>query len=166
MTDAIVLRKRISHDLLKNGLLPAIGCAIHIVEGKVAGGGMQHVVSELALNWSMVKAETLILLEHIEPDLSPQALISMPPLDQLPSDIRDDLAKLVHENWLLSFNIPEVKKRIQNTLETADKEAAMLPDLARSDVFSSDALRQLRGFHGLCGELGVAVSSLPRTIMV
>lgn len=94
------LRARLSHDLVKNRLLPAASRMIKIVTGKVVADPVEIFDSTITTVWAEANPALTFLFESCESALSPRNYFSVEPLIHCPPSTMEWLPDLIHDLWL------------------------------------------------------------------
>lgn len=94
------LRARLSHDLVKNRLLPATSRMIKIVTGRVVADPVEIFESTVTTVWAETNPSLMFLFETCESALSPRNYFSVEPLIHCPPSTMEWLPELIHELWL------------------------------------------------------------------
>jgi len=94
------LRARLSHDLVKNRLIPATSRMIKIVTGSVVADPVEIFDSTITVVWAETNPSLKFLFESCETELSPRNYFSVEPLIHCPPSTLEWLPDLIHELWL------------------------------------------------------------------
>ena len=100
MADWNELRARLSHDLVKNRLIPATSRMIKIVTGSVVADPVETFDSIITNVWAETNPSLKLLFESCESALSPRNYFSVEPLVHCPPSTMEWLPDLIHELWL------------------------------------------------------------------
>jgi hypothetical protein len=100
MRDWNELRARLSHDLVKNRLVPATIRMINIVGGKIEADPLETFDSTITIVWTEADPSLKFLFESCESALSPRNYFLVEPLVNCPPSTMEWLPDLIHELWL------------------------------------------------------------------
>jgi hypothetical protein len=105
MADWNELRARLSHDLVKNRLIPATSRIIKIVNGSVVADPVETFDTTITTVWAGTSPSLKLLFESCESALSPRNFFSVEPLIHCPPSTIEWLPDLIHELWLERHNV-------------------------------------------------------------
>lgn len=100
MADWNELRARLSHDLVKNRLIPATFRMIKIVNGAVVADPVETFNATITTVWAETNPSLNLLFESCESAASPRNYFSVEPLVHCLSPTMEWLPDLIHELWL------------------------------------------------------------------
>ena len=101
-------RARLSHDQLKNELVPMVSRLTRVIEGRVdAPGCLDEFVSSGCVRINNFCAEIEDLLSAVENEASPKVFFKLEPLNACPPEIMEWLPDLLHDDWIQSKDIPK-----------------------------------------------------------
>jgi hypothetical protein len=140
------LRARLSHDRMKNQILPMTSRLCQILEGRVESRGFVADFSSIRLaEIEEVCREVEALLAATEEAASPRVFFSAPPLNRCPPDTLAWLPDAVHEKWLEE---KFVKSRIESAqgalVEVRHASLSLELRLKETSQKSSMAARKLQ----------------------
>lgn len=105
MADWNELRARLSHDLVKNRLIPATSRMIKIVNGSVLADPLETFDSTVNTVWAETNPSLKLLFQCCETDISPRNYFSVEPLVHCTPSTMEWLPDLIHELWLERHNV-------------------------------------------------------------
>jgi hypothetical protein len=140
------LRARLSHDLVKNRLLPATSRMIKIVTGRVVADPIEIFNSTVSTVWVETNPSLRFLFETCESALSPRNYFSVEPLIHCPPSTLEWLPELIHELWLERHNIRgwcASGRELADGVDTAIRGAGNLLLRSRGEDHKVDVLDSL-----------------------
>lgn len=160
--DSILLwereRSRLSHDTLKNEMIPMVSKAIHVMEGKVRDKTFESALplQILDLGSQMCQGVSSIL-KSVSIRLSPARYLEMDPLVQMDEDTKQWLADVVDAAWKDSIPIDRLVEEahsqevyIRERLQTLDDWSSKSQDCRK--VLLRELLCEVRELsHKLAG---------------
>src|ERR1041385_6952757 len=123
------LRARLSHDIVKNRLIPGTARMMRIVSGSVLADPLETFDSTIVTVWTETSPSLQTRFDTCESALSPRNYFLVEPLVHCPPSTMEWLPDLVHELWLERHNIPgwcETGKLLVEELDLAVQNARKL----------------------------------------
>jgi hypothetical protein len=137
------LRARLSHDLVKNRLIPGTTRMTRIVSGSVIADPIETFDLIIITVWAETKTPLQVLFDTCESDLSPRNYFSVEPLVHCPPSTMEWLPDLIHELWLERHDIrgwSEAGKTLAEDLDLAIQNAGELLQYHNVDDRKGDLL--------------------------
>lgn len=139
-------RARLSHDRMKNQILPMTSRLCQVLEGKVDSRGFVADFSTLRLAEIEETCREIedLLMATIE-NASPRVFFSMPPLNQCPPSTLAWLPQAVHEKWLEERGVKARIEAAQGAIAKVRSVNSVLQgDLQKMNKESRMAARELQ----------------------
>jgi hypothetical protein len=112
-------RFRLSHDHIRNKLLPALGAAENGLRG-LAEIQVNEVLDEAAHTWEFVRMEALDLANRFLSEMSPKVLFEESPLFLCNQETLDWLAPFAHERWATRNAVSDLLSRLEKNVVKTD----------------------------------------------
>jgi hypothetical protein len=160
-------RARLSHDLLKNELVPLLSKSIRITEGRVKDFAFENSIprkiEELAGRLCNGVSQ---ISEAMVTDASPALFVGIPPLCELDEDSRSWLSEVVASVWMEEKDVELTRSRITRTLNNLQDDLSKLEDFfTMSQERKLASLEQLmKTVRELGNQLSLLRSILPYPI--
>lgn len=123
------LRARLSHDVVKNRLIPGTARMMRIVNGSVLADPLETFNSIITTVWTETSPSLQNLFDSCEAELSPRNYFSVEPLVHCEPATMEWLPDLIHELWLERYDIPvwcSSGKALVEDLDMAVQKAGQL----------------------------------------
>lgn len=160
-------RARLSHDLIKNEMVPLISKSIRITQGLVKDGDFEDSIpSQIKELAGRLITGVNQISETMIRDASPASFIGIPPLCDLDDDSRDWLSEVVEAIWMEDKAVERGRSRITRTLSRLKDDLAKLQEFSSmSQALKLASLKQLmETVRELGNQLGLLRSILPYPI--
>lgn len=93
-------RAKLSHDLVKNRIIPATFRMLNIVGGQIEADPIETFDTSITIVWTESNPSLRSLFETAESELSPRNYFLVEPLIHCPLSTKEWLPDLIHELWL------------------------------------------------------------------
>jgi len=146
MSDWNELRARLSHDLIKNRLIPATSRMIKVVNGSVLADPLETFDTTVTVVWAETNPSLKLLFECCEPDLTPRNYFAVEPLVHCPPSTMEWLPDLIHELWVERHDVRGWCKSgcaLAEGVDTAVQSASELLKRYDADEDKTDVLGAL-----------------------
>jgi hypothetical protein len=144
-------RAKLSHDLVKNRLIPATSRMINIVNGRIEADPVETFNTSITVVWAEANPSLRFLFESAESELSPRNHFLVEPLINCPPSTMEWLPELIHDLWLERHNVRgwcNAGNQLVADVEAAIHHAADLlkggNDIARPDGSAVNAILRLQ----------------------
>ena len=165
-------RSRLNHDWLKNRYLNALDGFLALL---ASPNGSANVLNEFVRydlgEWENRSREAGDLIWSFVQEMSPRAVVALPPLCLLPDETRTWLGRSLHHLWLTRYPVSNRVDAAARALEEADQAYRRIKqNLGPGPACATPRLRELRGdFEALrdaCRRLGDSIGKLPQEVLV
>lgn len=127
-------RAKLSHDLVKNRLIPATSRMLNIVSGQIEADPIETFDTSITIVWTESNPSLRCLFETAESELSPRNYFLVEPLINCPPSTKEWLPDLIHELWLERHDVrrwSNVGSQLAADVEAAVHDAAELLQMGR-----------------------------------
>jgi hypothetical protein len=163
----IQLQSRLTHDVLKNRLMPGSGRVLNILRGLVESDAAEAFRTGVEQTWREHQASFINLVQTCEQQISPRRYFESPPLVYVSDEARSWLPPLIHEIWVERFGIHQwvisglgMIEKVETCIESISRELQTGTAHARPLIFEVEGLRRYQG------DLVVHLSSLAKNAAV
>jgi hypothetical protein len=138
-------RSRLSHDLIRNRLLPAFGALENIARGHL-NRSPQAVLDSIEQTWTQISTEIRSLLDGFIREMSPETLLDEPPLCFCAPETQLWLKPFLHAHWMKTYSVERLLGGLDQAFNATDDTVNQLfaCPLGRSDSVDGDSLELLR----------------------
>ena len=166
-------RSSFNHDWLKNQYIPALEKFLNLLDDLLVDAEFEKTfVTAILPIWEANRTEALQLPRDFEQHMSPQILLSHPPLSSLDDETRQWLGNALHNLWLARYPI---QYWITNVIKCAEAAANSYEQICRAlqDCPNPQSAASLVAFRALfhqfchnCRVLARAIEMFPSEVRV
>jgi hypothetical protein len=163
MPDWNELRVRLSHDLVKNRLIPGTTRMMRIVSGSVIADPIETFDLIITTVWTETNPTLQALFETCESALSPRNYFLVEPLVHCPPSTMEWLPDVIHELWLERHDIrgwSETGKTLAEELDLAIQNAGELLQYRNFDDRKGDLLEAFVVLQNRTASLSAHLSAI------
>lgn len=163
MPDWNELRVRLSHDLVKNRLIPGTTRMVRIVSGSVIEDPVETFDLIITTVWAETNESLQVLFDTCESALSPRNYFLVEPLVYCPPSTMEWLPDLIHELWLERHDIrgwSEAGKTLADELNLAIQNAGELLQYYNADDRKGDLLEAFVVLQNRTASLSAHLSAI------
>src|SRR6185295_1665644 len=128
-------RAKLSHDLVKNRIIPATSRMLNIVGGQIEADPIETFDASITIVWAEANPSLRLLFESAESELSPRNQFLVEPLINCPLSTMEWLPELIHELWLERHDVrgwSNTGSQLAADVEAAVHDAAELLQARRN----------------------------------
>jgi len=147
-------RSELTHDWLRNRLLPRLRASIAIARGEVAASpaAIENIVDAIR-EWPLRRGVALLVATDYATEMSPSRAASRI-CESLPADIAEYIRSTACDAWSFRHDVPRRLARVSHACNSAD---VIYETWDRASL----SLAYLQDFAVACDELAAALSDLP-----
>ncbi len=155
-------RFRLSHDHIRNKLLPALGAAENGLRG-LAEIQVDEVLDEAVHTWEFVRREALDLADCFLSEMSPKVLFDESPLFLCSQETLDWMVPFVHERWATRNAVKDLVADLEKSILKTENAFQKLTERRKSGSAEGDALTVPRAREALA-RLAQQLSAFPTRV--
>ena len=163
-------RSDFNHQWLKNRLLSALDAADNVIKGRVRSiGYLQELIDVDIPEWQERRKDLHTLLNDFESQMSPQQFILSSPLSDCEEPVKETLAELMHELWLVRYPVQEWLDNAKNAAEEVNLYYEHLRNCKPIDSdgnIQPEFVTYFDAFRSSCRKLSKAIEQFPNQILI
>lgn len=164
-------RSELNHDWLKNRFIVPLNSGVSLAIGEIEDERLaEHLLNEVVPRWLELSAALGRLIETFEGSMSPQQVITRNPFLRFDQLATVWIGELVHQLWIVRYNVPELVQSARTALARADREHDVITrkiDDAKPAAWSDILVREPEAFsrfRNACQDVAESISRFPSDI--